>query len=163
MRSTFATAIRRDRLGDFCSTSPELDFILVLVQLVLLASRSARLPPHVFLRERAPAQPSTGRPRPCIVLLTRLTLRRCACAHFCGALETARTKDCRIAACTPASQKKGICAHAALTRLARFRARARRCALSAPEKRPNREKWTSFFLPACSDSPRNHFFRRLNQ
>ena len=30
-----------------------------------------------------------------------------------------------------------------LTRLARLRARARRCARSAPEKRPNREKWTS--------------------
>ena len=42
-----------------------------------------------------------------------------------------------------------------LTRLARFRARARRCARSsAPETRPNCGKWTSKMNPARSNCPR---------
>ena len=46
-----------------------------------------------------------------------------------------------------------------LTRLARFRARARRCARSAPEKRPNRGKWTSKMNPECAICPRTTLTR----
>jgi len=45
VRSTFATTIRRDRLGDFQQVRLRLDLALVFEQLVLLASRSTRLPP----------------------------------------------------------------------------------------------------------------------
>ena len=46
-----------------------------------------------------------------------------------------------------------------LTRLARFRVRARRCARSAPEKPPNCGKWTSKMNPACANCPRTTLTR----
>ena len=102
MRSTFATTIRRDRLGDFCLTELAAFFLfLFLSSLVLLSALDAPAPPF-FVKDRAVAHPTTGTRRPYIVLLARLTLRRCACASRTWRVGNSRQQG-RVAACSPAS------------------------------------------------------------
>ena len=104
VRSTFATTIRRDRLGDFCSTELAACFCICSCGACSSCSALGAPAPPVFQRERALAHPSTGRPRPCIVLLARLNLSAGARTHFCGAWETADKAGLLRAALPPASQ-----------------------------------------------------------